>query len=282
VAFGEADLVGEDEEPFSLDALERYFVEDSLLDDGGTPEAQDEVRAHLAARAERLAREGVLPIGLMGRKWQEQLVEGLVPVRSAWLALGARFPQPAPKLAVSLALDGLQLEDWVDKLRTDGVETAWLLQISSKVLAKGGVARGDKLIAAWLRQLAAAAAGASVSGYLVARDATVSMAPLEQDAARATLAQLAALWRSNLDAPLAVACKTALAQLQDGDPRTTYDGGFEISGEGEDESLARLWPDFAALTAGGEWPAVAEQLYGPLAQWLTEQVTIVLHEELKA
>ena len=279
VRFDAVDAVGEDEEPFALDALERYFLEDHLLDDAGTPEPIDEVREVLTTRAERLAREGVLPIGLVGRQWQQQLVKGLVPVRRAWLELGACYPQAAPKLAVDLELDGVRLDDWIDKLRTDGADTVWLMQISSKVLTKSGMARGDKLIGPWLRQLAAAAAGAEVTGYLVARDAVVSMAPVDAGLARAVLAQLIALWRRNLDQPLAVACKTALAQLQDGDPRATYDGGFELSGEGEDLCLARLWPDFAALTAGGEWPQVAEQLYGALAGWLAQDITIVKHQE---
>jgi exodeoxyribonuclease V gamma subunit len=274
VVFAGPDVVGEDEEPFALDALERYFLEDSLLDDSGEPEPQGEVRQTLAARAERLAREGVLPIGLVGRQWQQQLVEGLVPVRSAWLALGARFPTPAPKLALSLEFDGIGLDDWIDRLRTGEAGAAWLQQISSKVLDKRGVARGDKLIGPWLRQLAAAAAGASVSGYLVARDAIVTMAPLPADAARATLAGVVAQWRRNLDAPLPVACKSALAELQKGDARATYDGGFEISGEVADLCLARLWPDFAALTAAGAWPGVAQQLYGPLAEWLETAIAI--------
>jgi exodeoxyribonuclease V gamma subunit len=274
VVFAEPDVVGDDEEPFALDALERYFLEDSLLDDSAEPEPQGEVRQTLAARAERLAREGVLPIGLVGRQWQQQLVEGLVPVRSAWLTLGARFPTPAPKLAVSLEFDGIHLDDWIDRLRTGESGAAWLQQISSKVLDKRGVARGDKLIGPWLRQLAAAAAGASVSGYLVARDAIVTMAPLDAAAARSTLAGVVAQWRRNLDAPLAVACKSALAELQEGDARATYDGGFEVSGEVADLCLARLWPDFAALTAGDGWPAVAHELYGPLAEWLETAITI--------
>ena len=37
------------------------------------------VRASLEARAGRLAREGVLPIGLIGQQVQSQLVEALVP-----------------------------------------------------------------------------------------------------------------------------------------------------------------------------------------------------------
>jgi exodeoxyribonuclease V gamma subunit len=279
VNFAQADVVGEDEEPFSLDALQRYFVEDSLLDDSAAPEAPDEVRATLAERAARLAREGVLPIGELGRQWQQQLVEGLVPVRTAWLTLGARFPQAAPKLALALEFEGgIALEDWIDKLRSDGSGTAWLAQISSKVLDKQGGARGDKLIGPWLRQLAAAAAGNAVTGYLVARDATVCMAPLAPDAAREQLAAVVALWRANLDRPLAVACKSALAHLQGGDARAIYDGGFELAGEVEDLCLARLWPDFAALSAAGDWPDLAERLYGPLGEWLEQGISITRHD----
>jgi exodeoxyribonuclease V gamma subunit len=274
VSFGEAEVVGEDEEPFALDALQRYFLEDSLLDDSAPPEPLDEVRQALAARAERIAREGKLPIGLVGKEWQKQLVDDLVPVRTAWLRLGARFPQPAPKLAVSLAFGGIVLEDWIDRLRTGEAGAAWLMQISSKVLDKRGAPRGDKLIVPWLRQLAAAAAGASVTGYLVARDAVVTMPPLEREPAVAALAAVVAQWRRNLDRPLAVACKSALAQLLGGDPRSTYDGGFEISGEVDDPCLARLWPDFAALAAAGEWPGVATDLYGALVDWLETGVAI--------
>ncbi|HZV67359.1 MAG TPA: exodeoxyribonuclease V subunit gamma [Telluria sp.] len=280
VSFADADRVGEDEEPFSLDALERYFLEDSLLDDASPPEALDQVRASLTLRAERLAREGVLPIGLIGKEWQRQLVDGLVPVRSAWLSLGAQYAAPAPKLAIGFDFGGIQLDDWIDKLRSNDSDTAWLMQISSKVLDRQGRARGDKLIAPWLRQLAAAAAGEQLTGFLVARDAIMAMAPLEPGQARAELAALVALWRRNMDQPLPAACKTALAHLQGGDPRAIYDGGFELSGEVADLCLARLWPDFAALTASGDWLATAEALYGPLARWLGEIAITPLDGEI--
>lgn len=283
VVFADAAVVGEDEEPFALDALERYFIEDHLLDDSGPAEAPENVRSTLNERAARLAREGVLPIGLLGRQWQQELVDGLVPVRSAWLALGARFPHAAPKRAVSLALDDahgdhLVLDDWIDRLRTDGEETAWLMQVSSKVLDKEGRPRGDKLIGPWLRQLAASASGLPVAGHLVARDAVLTMAPLDPVEAAAMLHDLAELWRKNLDRPLAVACKTALALLREGadegDARSVYDGGYEISGEVTELCLARLWPDFSSLVAAGDWPHVARDLYGPLADWIETRVQV--------
>jgi exodeoxyribonuclease V gamma subunit len=288
VIFAEADMVGEDEEPFALDSLERYSVEDRLLDDSGpadenTGQSAAEVRSALEARTGRLVREGVLPIGLMGRQWQQELVDALVPVRCAWLALCARFPQPAPKHAVSLGLadeygQHIVLDDWIDRLYTDGSETAWLMRVSSKVLTKSGGLRGDKLIRPWLRQLAAAAAGAPVAGHLVARDAVLEMAPLDPTEAASTLHDLARLWRRNLDSPLAVACKTALALLQGGDPREVYEGSYDkgaAPGEAAEPCLARQWPDFATLIAAGDWPHVARDLYGPLADWIAASVSVM-------
>lgn len=281
VVFADAVQVGEDEEPFALDALERFQIEDHLLDDSGEPEPIEEVRATLAERAGRLAREGVLPIGLVGRMWQEQLVSSLVPVRSEWLRLGARFPQAAPKLAVSFELDGVPLDDWIDRLRSSAEgQAAWLMQLSSRVLDRAGKPRGDKLIGPWLRQLASSAAGSPVAGYLVARDAVVEMKPLEQEDSLAVLRDLARLWRANMDSPLPVACRTALAHLAEGDPRTVYDGGFELSGEVEDLCLARLWPDFDALRAACGWPELADELYGPLARWMDGALTIKLLQEV--
>ncbi|MBB5607281.1 MULTISPECIES: exodeoxyribonuclease V subunit gamma [unclassified Janthinobacterium] len=274
VNFIDAATLGEDEEPFSLNALERYLLEDTLLDDGGAVEDLLDVRVSLQARADRLAREGVLPIGLIGQQVQAQLVEALVPVRSAWLSLRASYPLAADKRAISLAFGEVRIDDWLDKLRRNDSGTAWLMQISSKVMDKQGQARGDKLMLMWLRQLAAAALGFPVTGYLVARDAIVSMAPLEQQASRDALATLLALWREGMNHPLPTACKTGLALVQQGDPRAIYDGGFELSGEREELCLARLWPEFSALAAEEAWEDCTRELYGPLADWLREHVTL--------
>ncbi|MGK5023611.1 exodeoxyribonuclease V subunit gamma [Janthinobacterium sp. RB2R34] len=274
VHFADAAMLGEDEEPFGLNALERYLLEDTMLGDGGTEEALDEVRAGLQARADKLAREGVLPIGLIGRQVQEQLVDALVPVRSAWLSLRASFPEVAAKRAITLPFGELLVEDWLDKLRGNGRDIAWLEQISSKVMDKSGLARGDKLMLMWLRQLAAAAIGFPVTGYLVARDAIVSMAPLEPAASREALAAVLALWREGMNHPLPTACKTGLALVQEGDPRAVYDGGFDMAGEREELCLARLWPEFAALAAEEAWQDCSRELYGPLADWLREHVTV--------
>ena len=275
VMFGESTLVGEDEEPFSLNGLERYQLEDEMLGGDAEEEELEQVYDKLNERAEELVRKGVLPIGLVGQQYRYQLVEALAPVRSAWLTLRAHYPLAAPKVALNLVLAGVPLDDWIDQLRSNGNETVWLMQMSSKVTDKQGKPRGDKLIAMWLRQLAVAAAGMPVTGHLVARDAIVTMKPLDQAEAREALRELVCLWRDGMNRPLPTACKTALALAQGGDPRAVYDGGFEVSGENQDLCLARLWPDFAALSAQPDFADISEALYGPLANWLEQHITIV-------
>jgi exodeoxyribonuclease V gamma subunit len=60
----------------------------------------------------------------------------------------------------------------------------------------------------------------------------------------------------------------------EGDPRSVYDGGFELSGENEDPCLSRLWPDFAALSAEPGFADASRALYQPLADWLAQSVTV--------
>lgn len=279
VVFADDQVLGEDEEPFGFNALEEYYLADSLLDDDGTAELIAEVSACLHKRAARLGREGTLPIGLIGEKWQDQLVNMLTPVRTAWLKLCQQYPTPSDKLPVIFVHEGIHLDDWLDKMHSNGTDAVWMTQIASKVTNKKDEVRGEKLIDGWLRQLAAAAHGHQVTGYLVARDAIITMAPLDQDAARTTLETLITCWRDGMNRPLPTACKTALARAQGGNPREVYNGGYQMNGEVEDQCLARLWPDFEALSAESDWAICSETLYGPLAAWFSTQITISLIED---
>ncbi|RJG02578.1 exodeoxyribonuclease V subunit gamma [Noviherbaspirillum sedimenti] len=285
VVFAASPLVGQDEEPFGLDGLEEYGIAALLLDDSGPRETLVEVPARMRERAACLARQGVLPIGLMGRHWQDQLVRDLTPARSAWLELCGRFPHAAGKLPVAFGHAGLRLDDWIDKLRSNGSGTVWLEQNPGKLtrtVDKQAVARADKLFGAWVRQLAAAVAGQEVSGYLVGRDAVLKMAPLDPDEARQTLGALLEFWRDGLQAPLPVACKTALRLCEDGDEKLHefYDGGYNTSGEASEEPcLARLWPDFAALDAAPQWRETALSLYQPLLAWRNGAVEVIAYQQ---
>jgi exodeoxyribonuclease V gamma subunit len=58
-----------------------------------------------------------------------------------------------------------------------------------------------------------------------------------------------------------------------------YEGGsFNATGiapECQEPCLARLYPDYETLTRDGRFQALATQLYGPLAQWTRQGVTLL-------
>jgi exodeoxyribonuclease V gamma subunit len=279
VIFADHEASGEDDEPFGFNGLEEYKLVDSLLDDVSVAESLDPVDLQLRQKAERLAREGALPIGLIGQQWQDRFVAELVPIRTEWLKLCAQYPMPAEKLPVLLSRGDIRLDDWLDRLRSNGKETVWLTQSPSKVTSKG-VARGEKLIESWISQLVAAALGHPVTGYLVARDTIVTMQALEQEESKKILATLLDYWREGISHPLPTACKTALAWLQEGKPYEVYNGGYQMSGEVDDLCLARLWTDYDALSSEPEWEKCSRALYGPLKEWLTTKIKIQTINEI--
>lgn len=274
VFFGRDHEEAEDDEPFELDALDNYLLTESLLNDDQIADSAGEVAVQLAAKAQSLARQGKLPFGLIGQRWQSELVNQLVPVRLAWLDLKRCYPHSAEKLPLRLSHHGVKLEDWLDRMHSDGRKIVSLSQTPGKLLNAAGNIRADKLIAAWLRQLGAATLQQPVTGFLLGRDALIEMRAIDADAATQQWQALLLAWREGMNRPLPTACKTALAWLQDEQAAMIYDGGHNVTGEGTDTCLARLWPDFASLSAQEEWETWSAQLYRPLLDWLTEHVSV--------
>lgn len=278
VVFDGGERVSDDEEPFGLDGLTHYGIARTLLDDSDAQELRTDVPQHLQARTARLAREGVLPIGLVGERWQTQLIDELTPVRRAWLDLCSRYPQPCDKYALMLSQEQDRLKDWLDQLRTDGNTLVWIALEAGKVTSGDKPAlRPEKLIDAWLRQLAAAALGLSVTGYLIARDVIVTLLPIAPETAEATLLTLIRHWQAGCDQPLPTACKTALAWLDGKNAATTYDGDYNRDGEVRERCLARLWEDFSALADEPKWQQWSTALYGPLLAWIQSDASFTLH-----
>ncbi|HQZ32747.1 MAG TPA: hypothetical protein PLG89_12905, partial [Arenimonas sp.] len=52
---------------------------------------------------------------------------------------------------------------------------------------------------------------------------------------------------------------------------------FQQEGEGTEPCLARIYPDFEALSADGRFEALAHGVCGPLADWATLQVRVQAH-----
>ena len=274
VDFRQHAVTGDDDEPFVLNGLDGYTLDDMLLTDTGAHEAIEDVPARLQQRVEKLAREGRLPIGHLGRRWQQTQVEELTASRAAWITLCAQFPISPQQFPISLSEGPMVVEDWLDHARCKGDDVVWLSRTASKIsrtVKEVVSARPEKMVAGFLRQLALSACGYQFTGFLVGRDVLLELPVMDPVEARAEMAKLLILWQQGSMAPLPTAFKTALKLLTDGPSKAQedYDGNAFSNKEGEvaQPALGRLWSDYAALESEPEFPAISEQLYRPLLRW---------------
>ena len=114
---------------------------------------------------------------------------------------------------------------------------------------------------------------------MIGADAVIHVAALESAAARDTLLDLMRACQDGLtgDRPLPTAVLTGLAWVKDPTKaRATFEGSDfgGGAGEGREACLARLFPDFAALSADPEFEPCSQRLYTPYRAWLDGQVRI--------
>jgi exodeoxyribonuclease V gamma subunit len=309
VAFDELDEATQDDEAFGSAGLERWALLDEVLlasrrqldgaRQAGTADlanaadtaAPADVAAVVHAQLARLKRAGQLPVAGPGRLAEDELRQTLLPMVAHWQAARDAHPQARDPLALQLADPqdpGLVFDDVLTGLRADaaGGPAVWIELQASKVADVGKTRsrivtlRADKLVAAWLRCLAAAACGQPTRGIVIgAGAAAVVEPPPQQQEAAAQLVALLRACRAGLcgSQPLPTAVRTGLAWLDD--PATAepaYDGsGFgSTPGEGSEACLARLYPDYATLSAQPGFAAASARLYAPYAAWLAHHVRV--------
>jgi len=302
VSFEDVQDESADEECFEIDGLSQYGLLQDLLNKA-TLETHTRTNTHTDIDLEhasvrqsltRLRKAGELPMKGFGDLKQQELKDILTAMLQAWHAEQARFALDAPRQSVRLQAGEVLLEDWMDHLRQGvevsdgnashpaGANTAWLELIPSHLLKKSKtpVARPEKLLAPWVLSLAIAASGRSARGILVGREGVVAISPVAQDEAKGTLNMLLALWHKGMNSPLPLPFKTALAWLDKPDNALAqYEGDYTHDGEMVEPCLARMFPDFEALTADGQFDMLAQQVYTPLMDWAKDHVQARLHPQ---
>ncbi len=249
-------------------------------------------------------RELAEPMAGLFARWHHALRDW--PLAAADETLDHR-PDPLPEDAPSG--EASRLVDLLQGLRCDAAgQRARVVLDAGKLLGRDGKARPHKLIGAWVPHLAGHLAGQPLSTVVVAVDATVTLPPLDPAQARALWAQLVGAWHAGRRRPLPLAPETAFEWLvrqarpspAAGAPGATGDDG---TGTGDDATatdepqararkvyehhepdhgqraerdrdpyLARAFPSFDALWAGGAFARWAETLLEPLRAALQSAV----------
>jgi len=266
-----------DEEPFVLDALERYGLSDSLLNAALTQPG--DIDRALQAQAVKLQGSGLLPMAGFGTSLQEELIEPLPDLLQRYEDLLRKWPEPlSSALPVSYSHQGTALEGWLGGLHRNAKGEYLLVTAIPNAIGGKKSRKWHRLIRPWVLHLVACACDLPLSTALVASDETLLLAPLEKTLAIKALNNLLTAWQSGMQRPLPVAVKTAFAWLAQNDDvkaeamaRKAYEGdGQTTDGERrESTALARQFPDFNALLDSEAFSGWCHSLYKPIfdAPW---------------
>lgn len=231
----------------------------------------------VVAREARLAsiqRRGDLPAGGFGEALSDDLLAPMDELFTRYQAALARWPlvlEGEEEIRFQARVEGqdLELADWLGGIRSDGAGQRGRVVLESGDLVKDGHYRSERLIRHWVRHLALQLAGGPLTTLVLSKVGDVELAALEAAQAAAHLSVLLAAWQRGMREPLPLAARSAFDFLKGGSDAAgkTYAGAFRQAGEVEsDPYLRRAYPDFAALTASGEFFALAELLLRPLLE----------------
>lgn len=229
-----------DTEPFILEGLSRYQINQQLLN---VLVEQDD--------AERLFRRfraaGDLPYGAFGEIFWETQCQEMQQLADRVIACR----QPGQSMEIDLACNGVQITGWLPQVQPDG-----LLRWRPSLLS---VAQGMQL---WLEHLVYCASGGNGESRLfLHKDGEWRFPPLAAEQALHYLSQLIEGYREGMSAPLLVLPESGGAWLKtcydaqndamlDDDStlqkaRTkflqAYEGNMMVRGEGDDIWYQRLW-----------------------------------------
>ena len=268
-----------DEEPFVLDALQRYSASESLL--GAALAEPEQAERALQAQARRLQACGVLPLAGFGEILQAELIQPLPDLLQRHRQLLQRWPSVVEgALPIHFQQGSHRLEGWLGRVYQADNQSLLSITTVPNTISAGRTLKWHRLITSWVMHLAACAAGYPLHSALLASDITLLLDPLPQAQAAELLGHLLVSRQAAMNAPLPVAAKTAFAWLAQDDPdkalaaaMRAYEGdGRNSFGErSESLALARQFRDFSALSADETFEGWCETLYRPLfsAAWQT-------------
>ncbi|WP_242540235.1 exodeoxyribonuclease V subunit gamma [Trinickia mobilis] len=304
VAFETDAMASENDEPFDLDGLTSWQLQSELIraQTAALERGVDDVLPAAQARLARMHRSGDLAAGGFGELLGDALMEPMSDLFERYRAALARWPQTPDEAQHELRLDATidgrerSLEDWIVDVRTDAQGARGRVILEASSLVKDNKYRRDKVIVHWVAHLAAQLAAGPVTTVVVSKVGSVELEPLTEEDARAALLALLRAWDEGVRRPLPLAVNAAFAWLgkrpqasagvdvADGETgndhwradagalaeareaaRATYEGTAWQSGEcASNAYLHRVYPDFEALAASGEFEQLAIELLLPL------------------
>lgn len=251
------DQTHQDQEPFALDNLQRWTVQQQLIEIGqdalqGACDNPNRLAMAVTRMAQELARQtrrGALPVGAWGSQIAEQLETPLEPLLTIYDQLCQGRVRTADRLldsstpGIPVRIDGVIDKLWVDPRSPTRL---YRIELLPQTLIRDKKPRHDKLFSAWVRHLAGhqvfsetATEVTTLTTWIIGLDGQIlTFPPLDPKVAAVHFTALVSAYLRNLVSALPLAPKTGFAWL---------DAGGHARGEVVDESARQAWPPQNAL-----------------------------------
>ncbi|VWX63769.1 RecBCD enzyme subunit RecC [Burkholderiales bacterium 8X] len=278
----------EDQEPFEVDALHNWKLQDELIEaqrlavEEGAPR-----ELAMKQRLERIAGRGELPAGPFAELVQEELGKPMTSMFEAYRQALAEWPHALPDAEIDFlpegATEGLRFQDWLVGLRSNDAGERCRLVLESRSLIKNNRYRRDKLVAGWIAHLAGHLGGKPLTTLMIGKNGNVRLRPLDPSQAHDSWRRLIEAWQLGLSRPLPLALQSGLAWLERAGFGTGSNGAeayeaaratFEdheptfnrVAERERSPYLARAFADFEALWSDGEFARWSRALLEPMCQ----------------
>jgi exodeoxyribonuclease V gamma subunit len=281
VVFEQEDPATQDTEPFTLNGLQAWKLQDELIKvqrevveaaDGSVEDSEAQRIAVLAAQLKHIARRGELADGGFREVMYDTLVEPMTALFDEYRKALSDWPHASDEeedFTFELMTDegAVIVADRLGGIRHNAAgERGRIVLDSTNLLDTHKQYRPKTALQHWLRHLAHHLAGGPITTIILSKKGGTTLKPLEPTMAQALLSHQIQAWSTGMTRPLPFAMETATTWLKTpAKAQTTFEGTDNLTGEvQQDASLRRAYPDYAALIASGEFETLARQLVEPL------------------
>ncbi|MFP8965236.1 exodeoxyribonuclease V subunit gamma [Pokkaliibacter sp. CJK22405] len=286
VSFERDALVSEDIEPFALDGLTRWQLQNELIQLQRLAVDSGEAREPaLQLGLERIQRRGELSAGQFAALQEEVLKEPMETLFDEYRQACERYPHLISDLPINQRFTlssgaAFELEDWLDQCRSSSEiggqqQTARIILSSTGMLDKQQY-RLDKLLPYWLAHVAGSMVYPGLETLVISKNGTVRMPALGAGFnALGYLSSVIEAWHLSLHRPLGAMAESSFAYIKAGGGNSSAEGEMDeaIYRKTEEAFLlacerspyaARLWSEFSQMLASGDWFSATEKLYRPM------------------
>ncbi|MGR8929365.1 MAG: exodeoxyribonuclease V subunit gamma [Gammaproteobacteria bacterium] len=281
------DLAAEDQEPFAIDALDQWSMQDELIRVRLDAKRRgDSESAAVQRQLDRLRRQGLLPIGARCDLSQAALIEPLEQLFELYDEACKAWPEPIidQDIRFTHTIEGQVIEIYgrLNQVFMNSQRQRCRIEIITSNLIKDKRYRHDKLIPAWVHHLAGHLNGQPMTTHLIGKNGRAVLHPLAPKLARQHFLDLTEAYAAGLCLPLPIAVKTSFDWLaKNGEAftgtldqcpsdkaassaRKAYEGGYLPGELAKNAYLQRVFPSFESLWSQGNFTVWTEKLLCPI------------------